>query len=165
MSGEEVYATFTEGELKAERGRRASLDGRGAAVVTQSGGLLALMTGVAAFVKRAVPEALPPLAVMALILALVFFVGAAACGILVNFPQIYPYDVADEATMTKMRIDKRDHSAEEARSVVSHVHIKTVVSLREGNNRKANFVTAAQVFQILALVTVSIAVFVEIVRS
>lgn len=162
----EVYTAFIEGELKTERERRTTLDGRGAAVVTQSGGLVTLMTGVAAFVKGTAPQALPPFAAMALILALVFFVGAAVCGILVTFAHAYPpHSVADEATMQRMRNEKRDHSDEEARTVVSYLHEGTVASLRKGNDRKVNFLTWAQGFQILALLTVSMAVFVQIVRS
>jgi hypothetical protein len=124
------------------------------------------MTGIAAFVKGTVPQALPPLALITLFLGLVFFLGAAVFGMLVNMPHMYPsYEVADGPTMTLMRTEKRNHSEEKARSIVAALHIKTVVPLRKGNDRKVWFLTWAQGCQILAVAAISIAVFVEIVRS
>lgn len=160
MSGEEVYTAFIESELRTERERRATLEARGMSVVAQSGGLVTLLTGVGAVAHGAASAPLPTAAVVGVILALVFFFGAALSGILVNFWPIYPpHAVADASTMTQMRMTKRDHSEEEARSVVAHIHIGTVESLRKGNDLKIQWVAAAQFCQILALIAVSVAVY------
>lgn len=162
----EVYFAFIEGELKAERERRAALEARGVSVVTQSGALVTLLTGVGAVVHGASSSALPTLAVRALVAALVFFFLAALGGILVNFWPLYPgQNVADNATMTQMRTTKRRDTDEVARSTVAHLYIGTLMNVRKGNNRKLEFVAAAQFFQILALVAVSIAVYFVITHN
>ncbi|GAA1794389.1 hypothetical protein GCM10009682_15210 [Luedemannella flava] len=163
MTGEEVYSAFIDGELKTERERRATLEARGVSVVAQSGGLVTLLTGIGALAKGAGVGALPTVAFGAVIVALVFFLGAAVFGILVNIPHLYPpHPVADAATMTEMRTSKRDHTDAEARSVIAHLHIGTVDKLRKGNDLKVQWISAAQFAQVLAVVALSVAVWVII---
>ncbi|WP_327006041.1 hypothetical protein OHA72_01335 [Dactylosporangium sp. NBC_01737] len=159
MSGDQIYAVFIEGELKGERERRTTLEARGVSVVTQSGALVTLLAGVGALVKGITSTAPPSAVIVAVICALVFFFSAALCGTLISFGPIFPpHTLADAATMTQMRTTRRDHSEEEARSVVAHLHIGTLDSLRKGNDIKVRWVVAAQFCQILALVAVSAAV-------
>jgi hypothetical protein len=166
VSGDAIYAAFIEGELRTERERRTALEARGVAVVTQSGGLVTLLTGIGALTKGATSAPIPLTAIIAVVCALVLFFGAALCGILVNFWPMYPpHTVAGTATMTQMRTTKRDQSDEEARSVVAHLHIGTVDSLRKGNDIKVHWVAGAQFCQILALVAVSVAVYFIVAQS
>lgn len=160
MSGDEVYTAFIEGELRIERERRTALEARGTGVVAQSGGLVTLLAGVGALAKGVTSVAPPRVAIVAVVFALVFFFGAALCGSLVNFWPLYPpYKVADGATMTEMRTNKRDHTDEEARSVVAYIHVGTLESLRKINDRKVKWVGAAQLCEIFALLAVSVAVY------
>jgi hypothetical protein len=133
--------------------------------VSQSGGLVTLLLGVAAFANRTDSSALPPFGVVALIVGLILFLGSGVCGILVNFWPIYPaHPVADAATMKQMATIKRLDTESDARSVISHINVGTLAGLRKGNDKKIRFVTIAHIFQVLALVVLSVAIVVAITR-
>ncbi len=52
-TGGDVFATFIDGEVKAERERRIALDSRGAGVLTTSGTLVTLVFAVGVVVTGA----------------------------------------------------------------------------------------------------------------
>ncbi len=161
--GNDIYPSFIDGELRTERERRANLEARGVSVVSQSGGLVTLLLGVAAFTNDS--SALPSFGIGALVAGLILFLGAGLCGILVNFWPIYPaHPVADAATMKQMATTKRFADESEARTVISHINIGTIASLRRGNDKKIRFVAIAQMFQVLAVIVVSVAVVIAITR-
>lgn len=153
----EAFAAFIEGEVKAERDRRASLDARGLAVVTTSGSLTTLLAAVGAFVSARGGFGLPTGTIFPLTVTLVAFSLAAVCGLLASHNR--QYDVADRTTLALMVGEKWPTSEVDARNVVADLNARTVDSLRRGNNKKATLLMAGLAFQLLALAALSVAVF------
>lgn len=152
-----VYAAFIEGELRAERERRSTLDSRGMGVVTSSGSLVALLVAVGVLVNDGkAPLVLPPAAKPMLGLALIAFSTAAALGILANRNRYY--DVAVTQTLYDMIGDHWIDDEVDARNNVAELNIRTIHTLREGNNRKASLLTAALSAQLVALIGLSLAI-------
>lgn len=161
-----IYLDFVEDSLRAERDRRATLEARGVSIVAQAGGLVTLLAGVGTLFIGNRGSALTLAAILPLMLALIFFVLAVIFGILVSFSPLYPrHPVADKETMTKMRTSKRDDTDDDARSAVAHIHIQTIEALRKGNRRRIWWIVAAQVCQVLAVVSLSVAVAVTALMS
>jgi hypothetical protein len=80
-----VLMEFIAGELRFERERRATLDQRGIAVVTSSGTLVTLLSGLAAFVALRSGQPVPSIKTfVALSLALTSLLAAAFLGISTN---------------------------------------------------------------------------------
>lgn len=151
------YATFIEAELKAERERRTALDARGLAIVTTTAALTTVLTAVGALVSTRSGFRLPHGIFWPLVGALVAFVGTAVLGILAAGPQ--PYAVATPETLEQMvREHWRDHEVD-ARNNVSVVNMRTIASLRAGNNRRGNLISAATWVQIAGLLSLAVAVF------
>ena len=159
----QVYLAFVEGELKAERDRRTALDGRGQAVVTASGALVALLSGIAALVQAGTKAPAPPLAVGLVLLALALFVLAAVSGIAAGWNRHYA--VATPATLTRMLTEHWTDSEVDARNNVATVHATTVRTLREANRFKAACVSLGLMLQVLAIGPFAAAVVVIVGRD
>lgn len=144
-----TYLAFIEGELKAERERRTAFDARGQALVTTSGALVTLLTGLAAVVKGGTPVPVAPLAVAVVVLAIVLFVCAAACGIVAGWNR--QYAVASSATLGRMLDEHWPDDEVDARNSVATLHSRTVGTLRQANAFKAAWVSIGLVAQVLAL--------------
>ncbi|GAB2813977.1 hypothetical protein [Lentzea nigeriaca] len=158
----QVYLAFVEGELKAERERRTALDGRGQTLVTASGVLVTLLSGITAMVQAGVKTPVPPLAVGLVLLAVALFVLAAIAGIVAGWNARYA--VAATATLTRMLREHWTDSEVDARNNVATVHATTVRTLREANRFKAACVSAGLILQVLALVPFATAVVVIVGR-
>jgi hypothetical protein len=152
-----TYSTFIENELKAERDRRSSLDARGLAVVTTSGSLITLLAAVGAFVTSRQQFRLPSDAILPLMITLGAFVLAALCGLLASHNR--PYQVAHADTLTEMVGNRWATTEVDARNIVARVNALTVTSLRHGNNKKAFLVVAGLVCQLVALISLSVAIY------
>jgi hypothetical protein len=159
----QVYLAFIEGELKAERERRTALDGRGQTLVTASGVLVTLLSGVSALVQSGVKSPVPPLAIGLELLALVLFLLAAVSGIVAGWNRCYA--VAAPSTHSRMLAEHWTDSEVDARNQVATVHAMTVRTLREANRLKAACVSAGLVLQVLALGPFAAAVVVIVGRS
>jgi len=158
--GSERYASFVEQELKAERARRETLDGRGQAVVTTSGALAALLAAVGALVIDSKGFVLPEDAHIPLLVTLGFFVVATSFGILVTFN--FKYEVADRETLAElMRAHLADSDAVALSSVVG-TNVTTIVTLRRRNNTKAWFLLVALLAQLGALLSLAFTVFLAV---
>lgn len=145
-----IYVAFIDGELKAERERRAALDARGLSVVTSSGSLVALLAAIGAFASGSGKFELPSGARLLLMAMLAAFASAAALGILVN--QSRPYDVALTETLDKMVTDRWGDDRVDSRNNVARLNIRTIHTLRNGNDRKARLLSYALLAQLVALV-------------
>ncbi|MEV8516165.1 hypothetical protein [Dactylosporangium sp. NPDC051484] len=144
-----VYATFIEVELKSERERRTYLDSRGASLVTTSGSLVTLLAAVGAFVMRGDGYTLPALARFPLLLTLFSFVAAAAFGVTATW--MHKHQVADVRDLNNMRTSHWKDDPIDSRSVVTELNVGTIGSLRRRNNRKASWLLAGLIAQVIAL--------------
>jgi hypothetical protein len=152
-----TYAAFIEAELKAERERRASLDARGLAVVTTSGGLVTLLAAVGAFVSANGNFRLPGNVVPWLIVTLAGFVVAATFGILANTN--WRYKVIDRAGLDRMRVEHWEDDTAQAMITVAYINVTTIDSLRRGNNIKVGLATSALTAQLAALAALAVTVY------
>jgi hypothetical protein len=160
MSGGAKYASFVEQELKAERARRGTLDGRGQAVVTTSGALAALLTAVGAIVVNRKGFVLPVVARYPLVSALAFFVIAAFFGILVTIN--FKYEVASKKTLSKL---PRGHWADSDNVAMRNIvatNVMTIATLRRGNDTKVTLLLVALFAQLGALLSLAVTVFLAI---
>jgi hypothetical protein len=152
----QTYLAFIEGELKAERERRAAYDARGQALVTTSGALVTLLAGLAAVVKGGTTIRISPGTLAVVVLALVLFVCAAACGIAAGWNRHYA--LATYRTLHRMLNEHWTDDEVDARNNVATLHSLTVRTLRQANAFKAACVTVGLVAQVLALVALGVSV-------
>lgn len=155
-----TYLEFVEAELKAERDRRSTHDSRGQALVTTSGALVTLLTGLAAVVRTGNAGRFPPAIPIAVGIALGLFVCAAACGILAGWNRHYA--LASYTTLNRMLNEHWTDDEVDARNNVATVHAMTVHTLRQVNAFKAACVSIGLVVQVLALIALSVAIAVVI---
>jgi hypothetical protein len=153
----QTYLAFIQRELQAERERRRFLDARGIAVITTSGSLTTLLAAVGAFVSSRSSFRFPSDAVGPLILTLTAFAVAAANGIMVTAGRLYAVATPDQ--LNTMLTDKWNTDEVDARNYVARLDVKTIDSLRDGNNTKAGWLTAAIISQVVGLLALTVAVY------
>ncbi|MFD0203648.1 MULTISPECIES: hypothetical protein [Saccharothrix] len=151
-----TYTAFIESELKAERDRRTAFDGRGQSLVTTSGALVTLLGGLAALVRTPAAVRLPTPASTAVGVALVLFVGAAACGIVAGWNRLYA--VVTVPTLHRMTTGHWKDDEVDARNNVATVQLKTLDTLRRANRFKARWVGIGLIAQASALLVLAVAV-------
>jgi hypothetical protein len=151
-----TYLAFIEGELSVERERRSVYDARGQALVTTSGALVTLLTGLAAVVKTGTTVRFSASALLAVVFALVLFVCAAACGIVAGWNRHYA--LASYTTLNRMLNEHWTDGEVDARNNVATLHAITVNTLRRANGFKAACVSVGLIVQVIALITLGVAV-------
>ncbi|NJP34641.1 hypothetical protein [Micromonospora thermarum] len=153
-----TYAAFIEAELKAERDRRTAFDARGVALVTTSGSLVTLLTAVVAFFRVGTDFEFPRSATGPLVFALVALTAAAVAGILASWNRLY--EVPKPATLAKLLNDRWAVDSEiAARNFVGTMQVLTIGGLRKGNNWKATCLSLGLVAQVVALLALSVVVY------
>jgi hypothetical protein len=159
-TGGNRYAAFVEQELKAERDRRTSLDARSQSFVTSSGGLVTILAAVGAFVSGRAGDTLPPAAVAPLIATVLGFTTALVFAILATYN--FAYRVADRRTLEALpRGHWEDNDDTAAKNVVA-TNVATVLTLRQGNNKKVSYLLVALFAQLIALVALGATVYLMI---
>ncbi len=157
------YVSFFDQELNSERERRSTLDGRGQAVVTTSGALVALLSAVGAIVIHRSTFVFPGNARYPLVSALILFVVAAFLGILaaVNFK----YDVVSRDSLSQMLRGHWTDSDDMAAKNIATANVITIKTMRRGNNTKAALLLIALFTQLGAFLSLSVAVFLLIIAK
>lgn len=150
-----TYAAFIEAEVEAERDRRAAFDARGQALITTSGVLVTLLTGVASLVKTAGTPRFPPVVIITTGAALLLFAAAAGCGVVVGWNRRYA--VTRSSTLDTMVEDHWTDDEVDARNNVASLMVRTLETLRPSNGFKARWLAAGLVIQVIALVTLGTA--------
>lgn len=144
-----TYAKFIEAELKAEHDRRTALDARAATVATSSSAFIAL-SGALTVLATGKDYAFTGQGARGVLLTLASFLVSAAFALVASGSRTYAVATAD--TLDAML--GADHWTDDeatARLAVSVANVKTIRSLRRGNNRKAGLLVIAHVFQVLAV--------------
>lgn len=161
-SGEEPdgatrYAAFVEDLLTAEDARRASLESRGASVITVTGTLVTLLLGLAALaMKEAATFTLTPAARDRLAYAVIAFVVAALCAIATAIPQTAR--VTDATQLQALLPDLWEQDADFARKNTTATRLDQLVGMQRTNDRKALALLAAMIAQVAAILLLAWAV-------
>ena len=146
-----TYAEFIKRQADAELGRRERLDARGLAVVGTNAALATLVLGTLAILEGTNQLALTRAAQWSLAIALLCLVTAAFMGLLAT--QLRWYKATSTPTMQTMLGDPHwGHSEVTARNVCATTTLKTVTSLRQGNEKKASRIVLAVRLQLAAIV-------------
>ncbi len=138
--------------LAEERARKASLEARGAALVTASGAFVTLVLAVAALSSSA---RLPSPARWLLVAASVCFLLSAACGAWLNKPADYEEPSSDSLSQIIERGWERDSQV--ARKAVADNIVKVLGAARTANDRKACWLVKGSALHVTAIIGVAMA--------
>lgn len=156
------YATFIR-ELVAEQDvRKASLEGRGLAVITTAGSLATALFGLVALITKSDEFVLPGEAHGPLGVAVAAFTIAAMLGVLTNLPLFYK-GVAGDAP--KALLDERwDETEDAARLRIASTRAGVFEAARKANGLKAWLLILAMVAEVVGVGAIGLAV-IEVLRS
>lgn len=156
-----TFLAYISVELEVEWKRRETLDRRGAAAVTVAGSFTTL---VLAFVTLLGGKDRPVLAAgasAAMVAGLVLFLAAGVLGLLAG--RLRTYDAPDAAGYGELLESERWTMAEsQARSSVAKLRLKTLLTLRQGNNSKVRQVQACLILQLLGVAALITAVILQV---
>ena len=158
-----IYQSMVSDHLAAEFDRRKTLEGRGATLLTASVSLVTLIFGLTVIVTGKDHVFANRYAVFTLLAALVAFVISAVIAIVVQ-TRGFSYKVIDHESLKKLAgtneawAQTADHAV---RADVSQ-HVRTICSLRDGNDAMATRVTWSLRFQLLAIALLSASVGLEL---
>lgn len=158
-----MWFDFIAGQVTAEHDRRASLDARGASIVTASGVFFTAVFALGAFVlgKEYQPDGLTTILTA---VALGAFILAALTAL--RATAFRDYDVADVRSLRLMTGDAHwGASPASARQDLAAVNVTTVGTLRGGNEKKASRLTWAASFQLIAMVALGAALLTAVIRQ
>jgi hypothetical protein len=150
------YADFIAAEHVAELQRKSAADAKAASLVTTSGGLVAILAAIGAFVAGSGEARVPWLASISLVLALVAFAAAAASGIMAGRPM--EYEVGGVDAMALMVFDRWRDEENFARREVADVRVRMINNLRKVNDHKGDWLLVGWLCQVFALVVLSVVV-------
>lgn len=144
-----AYSKFIEAELKAEHDRRTALDARASGVATSSSAFIAL-AGAVTVLAAGKDYAFSEGGARGVILSLGSFLVAAAIGLIAHGSR--PYHVTTADTLNDMLgVDHWTDDEVTARHATAKANVKTIRSMRTGNNRRAGQLVCAHVFQVAAV--------------
>ena len=148
-----AYADFIAAELGRELDRRDNMTAQAMSLVTTAGGLLTLSIGVLAVLrgKNFVPTRGAQLVFLG---ALVLYLAAGVLALMASISR--RYKVASGDTLTAMLNSHWTDTEQSARFVTAFINIRSVGSLRTGNNTKALLLLVAAVAQIAAVVVLAL---------
>lgn len=157
-----IYQAMVGNLLAAEYDRRAKTEARGSTLVTTSASLLTLVFGLTVVVTGKDYVFTNGFAVLTLIAALISFVVSAVLGIVVHALAM-PYSTVGRASLDQLTDDSfwRLPADEAVREDVAQ-QVDTIRTLRHGNERKAKWVTASLVSQVVAIFLLTVSVGIEL---
>lgn len=145
------YQNLVLDQLADERAKKASLDQRGIAVISTAGTLVTITLGFVALAGQNDIDALPPTAMLLLVIALGLLVGASAGGLLINLPARSPivdaHALAEIATQHNPHVAQPDSTADEY-----HTLARLLIELRKVTKLRARALFLALFLEVLALI-------------
>lgn len=150
------YCEFISDQLDREDARRVSLDQRALAVITSSGAFTTLLFAVVT-ATRGKDGVLASSTSRFVIATVVLLVVSALCALLAT--KLLGYTVTSVSTLRAMLASPHWQDDEvDARNATATSQVNSVQTLRDGNDKKANYVVVSIGFQALAFVTLTFAV-------
>lgn len=157
-----VYQAMVKDLLAAEYDRRAKMEGRGSTIVTASASLLTLVFGLTVVLTGKDYVFSNGFAIGTLLAALAAFVVSTVLGILVQTHAFEYKTISPESlhqlTSTAFWNRPVDYAV---RDDISQ-QVATICSMREANQRTARLVTISLVFQVVAIILLSISIALEL---
>jgi hypothetical protein len=155
-----TFAAFVKDELEAEQKRREAHDQRGFEVVKTTGTLVTLVLGFAAVVLGTDyrPESRP--AVIFLSLGLLLLVVSTGCALMAT--RLLRYAVTGKEGLDGILNNRWDSTETTARSTVAKVTTETIIKLRAGNDKKADWLGRAHWLQLAGLALLVVTVVAEV---
>src|ERR1700728_470309 len=147
-TGLEIYGAFIEAELKIETDRRESVHSRAGTFATGSVALITLTLGVFGLLSGE-HVAFPDHAKPTFITAVVCLLAGAAFAVWAIFPREQEFVKAN--TLADMLVLHHADDEHAARYGVASINSAALLSLRRGTHRKALWVFASGVAQIVAM--------------
>jgi hypothetical protein len=150
------YGEIIADQLADERARKESFERRGLAVISSSGVIVSVLLGIAAVVTSV--EGKPPrLARWAFLLALVFFAIAAGLGVVVNIPRRYQRASADHLRPLLEDLYWRGRPIV-GKLRTAELRLRVLKWAEAVNDKVGRRLIAGLIFELLALMTVALAV-------
>lgn len=151
--GDEVLTGYVLDVLAEERARKASLEARGASLVTSAGAVVTLVLAIATF---GADEARGTRAgVWLLVAAVLFLFLSAACGAWLNRP--VRYDEPKPGSLRHAIEDGWEGAATAARRAVAKNAVDILEDARQKNGRKARWLTTGTILLVLAVLAIALA--------
>jgi hypothetical protein len=148
-----TYNGFVDAELDRELRRRDTIDRRASTTVTSSAAIVTLSLAIASMQKLG--NASLPVGRVPLVLTAAGFLTAALLAVVAGFG--WAYEVPELRTIEDMLRESWTDTEPTARNECSRLTLSSLASLRRGNNRKMQLLTAAQTSQCLAIMFVVLA--------
>jgi hypothetical protein len=155
-----IYQAMVADLLAAERDRRATLAARGATILTASGTLVALVVALAAIVVGKDHVFVNHTAIVELCKALPFFVLSAVFALVVQ-TYGFAYQVINRKSLNKLADETDEMWNRSATFAVRDdvgQQVRTICTLRDGNDKMAMLIMVSLVFEIVAIALLSVAV-------
>jgi len=159
--GGEIYAAFIKSQLDYEQSRRSALEARASSIITSSGVLVTLLFGLVAVITKATNFRLPQDSHVWLVAAVLMFVVATGISIvmpLLAFPYATPEFDSHQITQVWT------HSTSIASANIAKAQLVSISTARQSNRHRALLIFYAGVFELLALITLAVAVILIITK-
>lgn len=161
--GSAIYAAYIKSRLDDQDARKSSIEQRGIAVITTSGTLTTLLFALVALLTGTKDYKLPPGAEPWIFGALIAFVLAAVGGISVNAPLRY-WGVKIE-DLQKAVTHLWQDSAADAEKRVAVTQLKELGRAKKLNTVKGYILLGAVVIEVLAVISLALAIRVILVNG
>jgi hypothetical protein len=147
-----------------ERALKDSFESRASAVIASAGTLVTLLFALVALVTKSERYALPLASRLLIAAALVSFLTAAVLAILVIRPR--EYATIDEQSLYDLaNNDAYNAPASEGEPKIAEAIIRLIEKSRYGNMKKAQFLIASVIAEVVAVVVLGLAIGVMLVVS
>ncbi|ASX03435.1 hypothetical protein [Mycobacterium intracellulare] len=162
-SAGKIYQVITDKLLAAEFDRRKALEGRGAALLTSSGSMLALIFGLTVLITGKDATFKIHCAVYFVIAAMIAFLASAVIAIVVQ-AHGFEYSVMSDDALKSLARDNTEwgRRADDATRAWVSKQARTICTLRVGNSTKATQVAWSLWFQVSAIGLLTISVCIEL---
>jgi hypothetical protein len=149
---------FVDAQLTTEQDRRNQINARGGGLISTSSGLATLLFTASALITGASKYAPPRLALWGLALAFLTFIAAAFCGLTATRTFKFNVVTPNQLELWRARDDVWHNNKANMLRLLTKANVRTLDSLRAGNNTKMRWVRAGFWAQLGALFALAIAV-------
>jgi Na+/melibiose symporter-like transporter len=150
-----VYVEFIVAEIQREYDRRDRIDTRCAALVTAAAGLITIsFAALAALKGKNAP--IHGVSLACITVTVIAFVSSAVLATLAAAN--WSYEVAKSSTLSEMLSSHWQDSQVTARNHTARINVRTLRTLRTGNNRKSTLFLAALLSQVVAITGLAVTI-------
>jgi hypothetical protein len=156
-----TYAAFVDEQLRQEQELREKLDSRAIGVVTTSSAFVAILAASAAFVAGKDFKLSHSVSTWLIVIAFLLLSGAGLSSLWANRARNYLVPSVGDLNLL-LGASHWKGTEVTARSTVSLIKVDLIDSLRDVNEQKARRLQSALLVQVLGLLTVTVAILIEL---